>query len=96
MNYSVDGFAFGIRKVGHPYHCVRPECEHQLSFSSHGGQGQSFYSINSNGLHEGSCPKETGALWIFWDFNVFSHLHQSLEWVCLTFENGAYLSLHIL
>lgn len=29
---------------------------------SHGGQGQSFYNINGNGIGEGSCPEEAGAL----------------------------------
>lgn len=44
---------------------------------SYGGQGQNFYNINGNGICEGSCPEEVGALvrtpWIVLACNAFSH-----------------------
>lgn len=58
---------------------------------SHGGQGQSFYNINGNGYVSDSALRrlELGlGLWVFLALNAPSHLHWSLEWVCLSSSNS--------
>ena len=72
MNNLVDGFAFGIIKVSHPYPCVRPGpgCGHQLRFFPVDVGGRVFMPLMVVG-HKGCCPEEAGALFRILDILGF-------------------------